>query len=135
MCLKGWKFDKICILCYPFAFWHRLFVPTPLKCQLFYLLFWFVSLNAIYMSNVWWLIWRIYHLKFLFPISSKVILVTFHHQTFEQISKSKFQWMSVLYTIPEDDYLEPKKRPLDLFVVIFYLFPRKLAKIFPLHHS
>ena len=30
---EGLKFDRICILCYPFGFWHRLFVPTPLRLQ------------------------------------------------------------------------------------------------------
>ena len=30
-CLRGWKFDRICILCYPFSFWHRPFCPSPFK--------------------------------------------------------------------------------------------------------
>ena len=33
-CLKGWKFDRIFILCYPFGFWHELFfVPPPFSIE------------------------------------------------------------------------------------------------------
>jgi len=28
--LRGWKFDRLCILCYPFRFCHRLFWSLPL---------------------------------------------------------------------------------------------------------
>ena len=30
-CLKGWKFDRICILWYHFGFWNWLFCPSPFK--------------------------------------------------------------------------------------------------------
>ena len=32
--LRGWKFDRLCILCYHFGFWHQLFVHPALTSEL-----------------------------------------------------------------------------------------------------
>jgi len=52
-CLNGWKFDRICILCYPFGFWHRPFCPSPFNHYLNILTITIANVNSLIKNWTW----------------------------------------------------------------------------------
>ena len=54
-CLKGWKFERICILCYPIGFWHWPFYPSPFK---YYKTKNEIKITNLQHSHIVWAIWK-----------------------------------------------------------------------------